>query len=161
MFERAVIESKVGFRALEDAELEVVSGGHINEDPIPSVFEDQLPSFGESIMPGIETWSLSADGGNSGDGYGTTYGDNWILVSATTNVEANGNHTGAQATLVNSNSTACNWAGALASVSTWTGTYGTILTFVPSGQAVGVIAGGIALGTGYPALLLYAGNDRE
>jgi len=114
MFERAVIESKVGFRALEDAELEVVSGGHINEDPIPSVFEDQLPSFGESIMPGIETWSLSANGGNSGDGYGATYGDNWILVTASsTSGSGDSGHQGSQASF---DLDACAFAAGLQSV---------------------------------------------
>lgn len=101
------IIEKSGFRELNFDELDAVSGGHYNEDPTPSVFEDQFPSIGDSI-PGLGTWSASADGGSFGDGPD----GNWILVTASAPDDGNGNHSGSKATTVpDDGNDFCSWAG--------------------------------------------------
>lgn len=193
MLHDSLLEKRSGFRCLREADLAAIAGGHYNEDPIPGA--GGIPGSGGSEIGGgfqdprleyfaatglwvedhVIAESLVAGSSFSGGGLGNdeaapgTHGNGWIVVLASSTGDSDGNHAGTQATYDDMGSSACNAAGALASVSTWTGTYAgvlTLLTLVPDPSspitgAAAVVATVVSLGTGYAAALIYAGNDCD
>lgn len=138
---------KLGFRELEPFEIEAVNGGYLYENNIPDVFEDPFPSIAETL--GIFSWSGSGDAGQAT--FGADEQGNFILVFSSGNSGGVvGTFSGTQSGYDPNKSSACNWAHALSTLSTWTGHASTVFFTVslipdPSSPVTAAASGVLAV----------------